>query len=69
MTPPRPRCQITSPAPPGLVHGTVSIQATASDAASGIASVVVSVDGVVAPSASPLAWDTVHLATSGQART
>jgi hypothetical protein len=60
-----PLVQVTSPAA-GSVGGTVSINATASDADSGLAGgVVVSVDGLIAPQAPPLAWNTKVLGPDG----
>ena len=60
-----PVVNITSPAA-GTIRGTVSIEATASDAASGLASLTVSVDGLIAPAASGLSWNTNAIGVSGQ---
>jgi hypothetical protein len=61
-----PAVQLTSPLNLTFVHGTVTIQANASDVPSGIASLRVSVDGLIAPAAPPLTWDTNVVGTNGQ---
>jgi hypothetical protein len=60
-----PQVQITSPLA-GVVRGTVSIQATASDAGSGLQGpVVVSVDGLIGAQAPPLSWNTNVIGAGG----
>ena len=55
-----PAVHISSPVA-GLVRGNVQIVAAAPDAGSGLASLTVSVDGVIQPAPSPLAWNTAVL--------
>jgi hypothetical protein len=60
-----PLIQIINPAA-GFVRGNASIQANASDGDSGLAGgVVVSVDGLIAPSPPPLVWNTKIIGTEG----
>jgi hypothetical protein len=65
-----PAVQLTNPVNGALVHGSLPIQASASDGAgSGLASLTVSVDGLINPGPSGLTWDTTHIGADGQAYT